>query len=114
MAWVPPRDAYEPGRFISGDALRDYLCTCSAADRNRLLLTIDVEQIRSYVMPHCIGITRGEPRGFVLKAREKLTRLWGTVAKADELIGHQLMIWKDPDDARRVWMERRGLSGGGR
>ncbi len=109
MTWVPPRDAADPDRFYSGDAVLDRLCTCSITERNRLLLSIDIKQLRPYVVLACLQVTNGEPRGFMARARERMIELWGTGGKADELIQGALHTFRDPDAARRSRMARRGL-----
>lgn len=108
MTWKPPRDAYDPERFYSGDAILDYLCTCSITERNALLLTIDLKQLRPFVVLSCLQLTNGEPRGFLLRARERMTQLWGT-GRADEMIEAALHVWRDPSEAKRQRIERRGL-----
>lgn len=107
MKWTPPRDAYDPERFFSGDAIRDYLCTCSVTERNTLLLGIDLKQLRPYVILACLQITKGEPVGFLHRARERLKEIWGSEAKADELIEGALHVFRTAKAARVAWQNRR-------
>lgn len=108
MRWTPPRDATDPDRFYSGDAIRDYLCTCSITQRNELLLSIDVKQLRPYVVLACLQITDGQPKGFLERARERLTAVWGTRDRANELIEISLST---SAIARRAWMLRLQANG---
>ena len=86
MSWTPPREKIDPDRYYSGDAVYAYVRTCSVKDRNAFLLSVDVKQLRPYVLTGILQITDGQPRGYYARVLERLTELWGTRAKAQELI----------------------------
>lgn len=104
LRWTPSRDAYDPDRFYSGD---DYLCTCSTHERNVLLLTIDLKQLRPFIVLACVMLTKGEPRGFLHRARERMVQIWGTGGKADELIDGALHTFRTAEAARASWLRSR-------
>lgn len=86
MSWTPPREKIDPARYYSGDAIYAYLRTATVQQRNALLLSLDVRQLRPYVLTGILQITDGQPRGFYMRVLERLTEVWGTRTKAQELI----------------------------
>lgn len=86
MAWQPPREKIDPVRYYSGDAVYSFVRTATVQQRNAFLLSVDVKQLRPYVLTGILQITNAQPPGFYARVLERLTELWGTRAKAQELV----------------------------
>ena len=110
MSWVPPRDAYDPDRFLSGDAIRDRLATLPAANqRNGLLLSLDLDQLRPFVVLALLQMNDGGPSLFYQRAIARLARVWSKSSKQIEETMITRLRHRDGHTERAEWRRLRKL-----